>query len=853
MTRLRTTLFFALFFLSGSAGLGYQMVWSKMFGTGLGHEIPAVLAIVSAFMGGMALGAWKLDGVISRSPRPGRWYGWLEILIGLWGVLSAAVIPFVNQSALQLIGVDPSALRHWSVAFLLPLLALLPATAAMGATLPAMERFLSPWAKQGRCVGALYAVNTLGAVAGTLLSAFVLGPALGFRGTVFVLAAINLLCGVVVLLVEANTEIPKAIQPQVVANVVSPKRLGATVFFTGLLGIGFEAITVRVLSQVLENTVFTFAAVLSIFLLGTSLGAAFYQRFHRRVNSQLLLTDLLGAAAVTCVLGVFALARAQSIYDASRAQFGDTKSAVLAAEMLVTAFVLLLPTICMGAVFSHLVQAARTKAGGVGWAIALNTFGGALAPAFFGVMLLPTIGSKWTLVLISLAYLALLPKISGWRWGILAAPLILTFGLPAKLQIVPIPPDGRLAEFREGVMSSVAVIEDATRHRTLRVDNRFQMGGTSAALAEYRHAHIPLLLHPAPKRALFLGLGTGITFGAASLHPNLKADGVELVPEIIAVLPQFEPFNFSPARNPQLKLHIADARRFVRSTDERYDVIVADLFHPARDGAGSLYTLEHFQAIRQRLQPGGLFCQWLPLHQLDEPMLQIVVRTFLEVFPDAQAYLLRFNVDAPVLGLVGLLEPPRISSHWIENRLSDPRLEEQLKKLTLADSVRFFGSLIAGPKGLREFAANASLNTDDQPRILFGAPQFTYQKNSTSYGRLLALLNRGIANPREVFQFSHDSDAAPFAQRLSDYMTARNVYLRGLVEEVEGHSARAIDAFVESARLSPDFTPGYAQCLTIASLQAKARPGEARALLQRLIEAQPSKPIAGDLLNGRFH
>ena len=99
MTRLRTTLFFALFFLSGSAGLGYQMVWSKMFGTGLGHEIPAVLAIVSAFMGGMALGAWTLDGVISRSPRPGRWYGWLEILIGLWGVLSAAVIPFVNHTS----------------------------------------------------------------------------------------------------------------------------------------------------------------------------------------------------------------------------------------------------------------------------------------------------------------------------------------------------------------------------------------------------------------------------------------------------------------------------------------------------------------------------------------------------------------------------------------------------------------------------------------------------------------------------------------------------------------------------------------------------------------------------------
>src|SRR5439155_11729304 len=128
----------------------------------------------------------------------------------------------------------------------------------------------------------------------------------------------------------------------------------------------------------------------------------------------------------------------------------------------------------------------------------------------------------------------------------------------------------------------------------------------------------------------------GITFGAASLHLDLESDGVELVPEVVAVMPQFEPFNFTPNRQPTLKLRVADARRFIRATQGRYDVIVADLFHPARDGAGSLYTREHFQAVRQRLADGGMFCQWLPLHHLDEPMLRTVIRTFLEVFPEAQ-------------------------------------------------------------------------------------------------------------------------------------------------------------------------------------------------------------------------
>src|ERR1041385_4258376 len=101
-------------------------------------------------------------------------------------------------------------------------------------------------------------------------------------------------------------------------------------------------------------------------------------------------------------------------------------------------------------------------------------------------------------------------------------------------------------------------------------------------------------------------------------------------------MPQCAPYHWPPERQPQLRMFIADARRFVRATAAQYDVIVADLFHPARDGAGSLYTLEHFSAIRRRLAPGGLFCQWLPLHQLDEHMLRVIIRTFLEVFPDGQ-------------------------------------------------------------------------------------------------------------------------------------------------------------------------------------------------------------------------
>jgi len=888
-SRVRGRILYVLFFFSGAACLGYQMAWLRMFSTGLGHEMPAALAVVGAFMGGMALGSWSLDNAISRSARPGRWYAFLEILIGLWAFVSTLLIPVANETALQAIGVEPSALRHWSIAFALPLLTILPATAAMGATLPAMERFVSPLVADGRCVGAIYAANTLGAVAGTLMTAFVIVPAVGLRASAWGFGAINLLCGAVALALaemakDGHGSRENAAQPPANTVILSQWRLRATIFCTGLLGIGYETAGLRVLTQTLENTVYTFAAVLSVFLLGTAIGAALYQRFLRGrrlfgADEKLLLSDLLFGLAVSGLLGVLALSHGQPLYNTLRSAWGDSQRSVLTAELAVAVAVFGLPTIFMGAIFSHLVQSARREAGGVGRAAALNTFGGAVAPALFGVVLLPAIGSKWTLAFICLGYLAVLPRLTGWRWGLPVLPLLLLPLLPSNLHLVQLPSGATLADYREGVMDSVAVLEDAGGNRTLRVNNRFQMGGTGAADAEYRHAHIPLLLHPAPKRALFLGLGTGITFGAASLYPNLESDGVELVPEVVAVMPQFEPFNFGPNRQASLKLHVADARRFIRATDTRYDVIVADLFHPARDGAGALYTREHFEAARQRLSPGGIFCQWLPLHQLDDSMLRIIVRTFQEVFPDAQAWLLRFNVDAPVVGLMGSTGWPSYSAHWVEKRLGTPtsigsgneertlnpsqtlldesgvpipggtpKLGRHLTKLALGDSIRLFGALLAGPNELRAFAGNAPLNTDDRPRVIFGAPRFTYQKNSNSYGRLLGLLEHRIANVSEVLRFGPEPEAIQFAKRLQDYTSARDVYLKGLVDQTEGRPEKAVDAFIESARLSEDFTPGYAQCLTIASLEGKSNPERARSLLQRLAAAQPSRPVAAEML-----
>ena len=756
---MRRALLLTLFFFTGATALGYQLVWTRMLANVLGHEMRAVIGVVTAFMGGMALGAWWLGSLIRPSKFPGRWYAGLEIFIGVCAIAVPANVPWL----------------------------LIPALIAIGGTFPAMVRFM-----QGQGIAAFYAANTLGAVIGVIGATWLLLPELGLRGSAVALGALNIAAGAIAWWLTAPTG-----DSQVDTTSVD-RRSVATIGITGFLAIGFEVLGVRVLSQVMENTVYSFAAALAVYLLGTSLGAALFHRFgHER-----WLNHLFGLIAIICLGSTYVLSFAKPIYTALRSAFGDAVMGVAAAEMVLATCVFLGPTICMGALFSLLMQRVPDIFSKM---LAVNTFGSALASMTFGAIFLPAIGSKWALVVISVAYLALTTR---WNWPMPVLAAVAIVFLP-DLHFMEAPPGGAIVEHREGVMASVSVISDAAGDRTLKVNNRFQMGGTSAANTEYRQAHLPLQSHPNPRRALFLGTGTGITFGAAAQYPELEADGVELLPEVVQVMRRFKPQNFMDNYDNRLHIHVADARRFVVRTKNAYDVIVGDLFHPARDGAGTLYTREHFAAIRAKLRQGGLFCQWLPLHQMDETTLRVVIRTLLDVFPNLQAHLLHWSIDVPVLGLIGTESSLRV-----------------------ADDPKISGGFVAGPDALRRFAGDAPINTDDHQIVTYAAPQFSYQRNVTSYGRLLTILSIEVPP--------------------TDFLKARNIYLRGLVHETEGRVEQAIDSYIESARISDDFTMGYSRCISMAAARTKERPEAARVLLQRLADARPNEKLARELLERLF-
>lgn len=858
-----------------------------MLATALGHELVAVLAVLFAFFIGLALGACVFGGAVRRSPRPERWYAALECGIALWALGLAALIPVVNERIPQWLGAEPSALRHWGLAFGATLLLLLPGTAAIGGTLPALERALArPHSRSS--VAALYAASTFGAVLGVLATTFWLVPSFGYRAALASLAGVNLACAAALWILvrrrSAGAALSRGLE-QPAPPVIGSRRLLLTLFITGLLGIGYEVLVIRVLQRVLENTVYTFAVVLAVYLLGTAGGAAAFRRLglastesaaapelERQQALDKELSRLLSLTSACSLLGVLSLARSPAIYAALRASLEPGSATALAAEALVSFSVLALPTACMGASFAHLAQ--RSLAGpGLGLGLCVNTLGSALAPLVFGVLLPPLMGTKTALVALGLGYLPLLPAPSrAARWALLPAGLaIALILLPLPLRFASVPPGGELLAQSEGTTAAVSVVRDAGGDRFLVVNDNFVMGGTASAFSDQRQGHIPLLLHGSPQRALFLGIGTGITFDAAKDHLGLHATGVELLPEVLGELHHF----ISPPREWALepRLIAADARRFILASDEIYDVIVADLFHPSLDGAGSLYTVEHFEAVRRRLARGGLFCQWLPLYQLDLPTLQLIVRTFLSVFPAVEAHLGHYSLEQPIVALIGREAAAQYDAGWLETHVTHPPLQRRLVALRLNSDFALFGGFLGGAQALARFVGQGPLGSDDWPLVTFRAPAFTYGPPRPAAERLLALVET-LREQRSTLLDPHGSPAArrpelsgrsarggplqkptlltsalepTFAARLSQYWGARDAYLHAGVgirpsRDVREMLAQTREPLLGVLRMSADFVPAYAPLLAMAEGLHRTDPSAARLLLDDIEAASPARP-----------
>ncbi|MEO6747642.1 MAG: fused MFS/spermidine synthase [Caldimonas sp.] len=830
---------------SGFAGLGYQIVWTQQCALWLGHEAAAVLAVVTAFFGGLAVGAFACTPRIARSRHPGRWYAACELVIAVWSLAIALGLAPLSTAMLDLTGAQPTPAWQWTVAFVGTFVALLPATAAMGATLPAMERTLARWHGDAKRIAALYAANTAGAVVGVLAVAFWLVPTFGLVRTAALCATLNVACALGGARLFAGSATPTEKPADSDGSRNTLWRLAAT----GLLGIGYEIVVVRVLGQVTEDTVYTFALLLAVYLAGSTWGAAAYaRRSEGPAHADAVRDRLLAWQAAACLLGTASLWGADSIRNGMLGALGPGMPAALAAEATLAILAFGPPTVVMGALFSHLSAQAKSASFGFGRALGWNTLGAAAAPLLLGMVLIPQGGAKAAALTVAIGYLALLStsgrKLIVARLAAVAAIAVAVAAPP--LTFLTIPEGGRVISHHEGPMAAVSVVEDADGVARLRIDNHQQEGSSASAFADSRQGILPLLLHPAPRHALFLGLGTGVTATAATRDPDLRVDAVELLPDVIAASSHFTGGTATAAPTNRLRTLAADARRYVRTSAQRYDVIVSDNFHPARSGSGSLYTVEHFEKVRDRLTADGVFCQWLPLHQLDLDTLRSIVRSFGAAYPGGWAMLATYSLETPVLGLIGRRDAGPFDVRRVQARLAEAAPSLRLADLGIPDAYALLGGFVAGPRALAAFAGNAPLNTDDLPVVAYRGPRITYAPVSLPRERLFELLHAVRIEPAELVRADPTT-----ARRLAAYWQARDRFLEAgqhvrPTADVRRMLAQVREPLLAVLRISPDFRPAAEPLQRMAHALDRSDPEAALSLRSALMAVRPSRTELDD-------
>lgn len=699
----------ACFFLSGAAGLALEVVWSKYLSLLLGNSVHGVATVVAAFLGGLGLGA-ALAGrraALLRNPLSG--YAMLEGVVGLLALVS----PFAYQAARPLFSGlyealgGPGPLFH-GVRFVLLFVALMVPTIAMGATLPLIVEDASRRRPReaSASVARLYAINTGGAVAGTVLAGFLAVPEFGLARTAIAAGCLDLLLAATLILSRVPSPPPaESKHEQEPARPSAPGERGATPAFarwllpafalSGMAAILYQVAWTRLLTVPFGGITYAFSAILAIYLLGLALGAAGAERALRRVRAPVALFGVLQAAlAATVAGGLHALQRLPHWQTAAIAASAGSIPKLLVAEAGITAVLLLPPTILLGALFPVAV-AVRRAAGyeasrATGAVYASNTAGSILGSLLTAYFFIPTFGAPVAILGAAVANAllgigALLggePAARGRRLGAgLVVAGTVAFALVAMpswsqermsiglirllrsywfggeamthkvIDAMGTRPDlGKILFYREGPVASVAVIETQGQ-RTLLINGKADAttGAGSDMRTQVLVGHLPLLATPNAAGVFVIGYGSGVTTAAALTHGVKEVLTVELEPAVVEAAPFFRESAGDPLKDPRHRMLVEDASLVLRSEKRAYDVIVSEPSNFWIAGMGDLFSDDFYRIAATRLRPGGILCQWVQCYQISPVAIRAVIRTLARTFPRGQIFYVDSAADLIIL------------------------------------------------------------------------------------------------------------------------------------------------------------------------------------------------------------
>ncbi|MBL9171923.1 MAG: hypothetical protein JNL10_00180 [Verrucomicrobiales bacterium] len=645
---------FVLLFLSGTAALSHQLVWTRRLVDVLGASAGTFARVVGAFCFGLALGG-ALAALFPAPARTGwRRMAWAELLVGILGagVMSAVPLADVLQQ-----GTWTTTTLPW----ILPAILVIPPAIAMGLVLPAA---LSAVPEPGFAVRA-YAVNTFGGVVGVLMTVFVSLPSFGLLGAGLAACGLSLAIAAGAAVLSCGAPRESLLEDPKSPALPAPRFAGALAFLSGFLVLGSEVVTQHQLAQVTINSHFSSAAILAAILLALAAASAVAGRI--RAFPDQAIPPAVFCAAVLWILQPAALFLVRPGLQILPYELAPLpyflRLGGLAAIAVAPAFA------AAGLLFPLLLRGSTSPRTLAAW-LALNGLGGWIGAELTQSLVLPALGLWRTPVAAGGAYLVtailllasrrhaahprilIRPALAALALGGFALWSLSWASAARRPQVSPVPGE-RVVAVRAGREGVVATVVQDTNDWRIVFNNTYTLGGSRAQFNQERQAHLPLLIHGHAHSVALMGVATGSTLAGAALHPGIeRIDAFELSPLAAGFASNwFGPFNRDVFKDPRVQLTVQDARWGIARNPGRYDVILGDLFLPWRTGEGRMYAREQFAAVRKALRPDGLFCQWLPLFQLTRTQYNVITRTFLSEFPNA--FLLRgdFYPELPIVGL----------------------------------------------------------------------------------------------------------------------------------------------------------------------------------------------------------
>ena len=741
--------------------------------------------------------------------------------------------------------------------------------AALGATFPMAVRWFAVRSSNPAGVSsALYSMNTVGAAVGSLLAGFTLIPAVGISGTTHVgMLASMLAAGLVGVIAWRTADtaddavldgqgtdsskqgVPSRTRKREVARAeirstpsYAPWIASAILGLSGFAALVHEIVWTRILALVLGPTTYAFAATLAAVVAGVAIGSGAGAWVLGRLDA----SRRVGALALTLTIGAVTIVGTSALagsYVPSTiahqvAAAPDSFVALLRQGMLLTASLILPTAICLGAAFplalSLAGDPAHSPARRFGIVYAVNTVGsvsGTLAAGFF---LIPRLGLPSTLsvgafVLVGAALLLIAATDTSARqrtaaYALSAVTLLAMFVapqwdrellasgvylyapfVPKGLELETQLKAGTLLYYRDGAPATVSV-KRLTGTTTLAVDGKTDASNRSDMLTQKLVAHIPLLLHPSPRNVAIVGLGSGVTLGAALSHPIERADVVEISPEVVEASRFFEVENHNALSDPRTHLIVGDGRSHLLLSRQQYDVIISEPSNPWIAGVASLFTREFFQGARARLAPGGIICQWAHTYTISERDLRSIVATFTSVFPNGTAWMVN---DNDVL-MVASLEPvvpmlQNIESHWTRATAAT-----NLAEVGAIEPFDVLSLFAAGPAELAKYGAGADILDDDRMRLEFSAPREIHNASTGDNDASFAAITQFDMLPELVRSRRERATAAQWRGR-ADMMAKSDAY------------SIAYDDYVRALKLAPDDQAALAGFTRTAVLTGRAQ------------------------------